>query len=340
VEQNDSLDFFTGSAETPAQITLLDTDRLEPGGTAWAQLRLRDEVALAKGDRYIVRRPSPSLTIGGGQVVDPAPRRHKRFNEETLQALQTLQRGTPEELLLQALGSTPQDLKSAIEKSALEKEIARQAFSHLLADGQVIALTSDPQSPILISAAGYEEVMRRIRTLLTHYHHHQPLRRGMSKEELRSRLSSVVAPRAFPHLMEQAVSRGAVAEDATTYRLPQHEPTYTPAQQRLVDTLRRALAASPYSPPSPADTGADPEVIASLVDSGELVKLEETLYYSRATYDEMVARVLQTIDEQGDINVAAMRDIFGTTRKYAIPLLEHLDDQKITRRVGDVRVRW
>jgi selenocysteine-specific elongation factor len=340
VEQNDSLDFFTGSAETPAQITLLDTDRLEPGGTAWAQLRLRDEVAVVKGDRYIVRRPSPSLTIGGGQVVDPAPRRHKRFNEETLQALQTLQRGTPEELLLQALGSTPQDLKSAIEKSALEKEIARQAFSHLLADGQVIALTSDPQSPILISAAGYEEVMRRIRTLLTHYHHHQPLRRGMSKEELRSRLSSVVAPRAFPHLMEQAVSRGAVAEDATTYRLPQHEPTYTPAQQRQVDTLRRALAASPYSPPSPADTGADPEVIASLVDSGELVKLEETLYYSRATYDEMVARVLQTIDEQGDINVAAMRDIFGTTRKYAIPLLEHLDDQKITRRVGDVRVRW
>jgi selenocysteine-specific elongation factor len=340
VEQNDSLDFFTGSAETPAQITLLDTDRLEPGGTAWAQLRLRDEVAVVKGDRYIVRRPSPSLTIGGGQVVDPAPRRHKRFNEETLQALQTLQRGTPEELLLQALGSTPQDLKSAIEKSALEKEIARQAFSHLLADGQVIALTSDPQSPILISAAGYEEVMRRIRTLLTHYHHHQPLRRGMSKEELRSRLSSVVAPRAFPHLMEQAVSRGAVAEDATTYRLPQHEPTYTPAQQRQVDTLRRALAASPYSPPSPADTGADPEVIASLVDSGELVKLDETLYYRRATYDEMVARVLQTIDEQGDINVAAMRDIFGTTRKYAIPLLEHLDDQKITRRVGDVRVRW
>jgi selenocysteine-specific elongation factor len=340
VEQNDSLDFFTGSAETPAQITLLDTDRLEPGGTAWAQLRLRDEVAVVKGDRYIVRRPSPSLTIGGGQVVDPAPRRHKRFNEETLQALQTLQRGTPEELLLQALGSTPQDLKSAIEKSALEKEIARQAFSHLLADGQVIALTSDPQSPILISAAGYEEVMRRIRMLLTHYHHHQPLRRGMSKEELRSRLSSVVAPRAFPHLMEQAVSRGAVAEDATTYRLPQHEPTYTPAQQRQVDTLRRALAASPYSPPSPADTGVDPEVVASLVDSGELVKLDETIYYSRATYDEMVARVLQTIDEQGDINVAAMRDIFGTTRKYAIPLLEHLDDQKITRRVGDVRVRW
>jgi selenocysteine-specific elongation factor len=81
-------------------------------------------------------------------------------------------------------------------------------------------------------------------------------------------------------------------------------------------------------------------VVASLVDAGELVKLDDSIYYTRATYDEMVSRVLQTIDEQGEINVAAMRDIFGTTRKYAIPLLEHLDDQKITRRVGDVRVRW
>src|SRR5207248_104089 len=73
VEQNDALDFFTGSAQTPAQVTLLDTDRLEPGNSAWAQLRLRDEVAVVKGDRYIVRRPSPSLTIGGGEVVDPGP---------------------------------------------------------------------------------------------------------------------------------------------------------------------------------------------------------------------------------------------------------------------------
>ncbi|MEO8288227.1 MAG: selenocysteine-specific translation elongation factor [Chloroflexota bacterium] len=347
VEQNDPLDFFTGSAETPAQITLLDTDRLEPGGTAWAQLRLRDEVAVSKGDRYIVRRPSPSLTIGGGQVIDPAPRRHKRFNEETLQTLQTLQRGTPEELLLQALGNSPMDLKSAIEKSALEKQQALDAFSTLVATGQVIQLTGDqqaalrnPQAALVISAGGYEEAMRRVHTLLTHHHHHQPLRRGMSKEELRSRLSSNIPPKAFPHVMSLGVARGAIAEDPTTYRLPTHKPTYSPAQQAQVDALRRALAASPYSPPSPAELGTDPEVAASLVDSGELVKLDDTIYYNRQAFDEMVVGILKTIDERGEINVAAIRDLFGTTRKYAIPILEHLDDQKITRRVGDIRVRW
>jgi selenocysteine-specific elongation factor len=104
--------------------------------------------------------------------------------------------------------------------------------------------------------------------------------------------------------------------------------------------LRGALAAAPYSPPSPAEIGVEPEVAASLVDSGELVKLDDTIYFARKTYDEMVARILQAIDERKEVNVAAMRDIFGTTRKYAIPLLEHLDERKITRRVGDVRVRW
>jgi selenocysteine-specific elongation factor len=347
VEQNDPLDFFAGSAESPAQITLLDTDRLEPGGTAWAQLRLRDEIAVTKGDRYILRRPSPSLTIGGGTIIDPNPRRHKRFNEDTLQTLQTLQRGTPEELLLQALGNSPQDLKTAIDKSALEKGQALGAFSALLAKGQIIQLTGDeqsairnPQSAIVISAAGFEDAMRRVQTLLTHYHHHQPLRRGMSKEEMRSRLSSNIPAKVFPHVMALGVSRGIIAEESTIYRLPSHRPTYSPAQQAQVEALRGALAAAPYSPPSPAELGVEPEVAASLVDSGELVKLDDTIYYARKTYDEMVARILQAIDERKEVNVAAMRDIFGTTRKYAIPLLEHLDERKITRRVGDVRVRW
>jgi selenocysteine-specific elongation factor len=81
-------------------------------------------------------------------------------------------------------------------------------------------------------------------------------------------------------------------------------------------------------------------VIAALVEGGELVKVDDTLYYSRGAYDEMRDLILKTIDKRGDVNVAAMRDLFGTSRKYAIPFLEHLDEQKITRRVGDVRVRW
>jgi selenocysteine-specific elongation factor len=347
VEQNDPLDFFSGAAETPAQITLLDTDRLEPGGSAWAQLRLRDEVAVGRGDRFIVRLASPSITVGGGDVIDPHPRRHKRFHDETLTALQTLQRGTPEELVTQALGTTAQDAKAVIEKSGLEREQAAAALRSLVSGGEVMLLSGDdaalersPSAAMLMSAAAFNETMRRARTLLEHFHRQQPLRRGMSKEELRNRLSSVVPPRAFPHAMAAGAARGLLAEDATTMRLPDHKPTFSPAQQAQVDALRKAHATSPYSPPTPAEMGTDPDVLAALIDSGELVRLDDTIVYTSAALDGMRERILRAIDEQGEVNVATLRDLFGTTRKYAIPLLEYLDEHKVTRRVGDVRVRW
>jgi selenocysteine-specific elongation factor len=107
-----------------------------------------------------------------------------------------------------------------------------------------------------------------------------------------------------------------------------------------VDALRKAHAASPYSPPTPVEMGTEPDVLAALIDSGELVRLDDTIVYTRATFDEMRERILSAIDEQGEVNVATLRDLFGTTRKYAIPLLEYLDEHKVTRRVGDVRVRW
>ena len=347
LEQNTLLDFFTGSAETPAQATLLDTDMLMPGQSGWVQLRLRDEVALAKGDKYIVRRPSPSLTIGGGQVVDSHPRRHKRFNEETLQTLETLQKGTPAELMLEALGSTALEVRAAIEKTGISADEAAQALDTLIAEGRIVRLSGNPDSRItsqptslIMSSAAWEDILRRAEALLRHFHHQQPLRRGMSKEELRSRLSQAIAPRAFGPLMSLGVRHGIIEEDATTYRLPGYEPTFSPRQKEEIEQLHRAHATNKYSPQSPAELGVHPDVVAALVDAGELVKIDDTLYYTRAAYDEMRDLILQTIDKRGDVNVAAMRDLFGTSRKYAIPFLEHLDEQKVTRRVGDVRVRW
>jgi selenocysteine-specific elongation factor len=347
IEQNHLLDFFTGSAETPARITLLDADRLEPGQSGWAQLRLREPVAVAKGDRYIVRQPSPSLTIGGGQVVDTHPRRHKRFHEKTLQTLRTLQRGTPEEVVLEALGSTALETRQAIEKSSLESAQAIEALASLLQSGQVLQLSGSRESALgtqptalLMAATAWDEIMRQAQALLEANHRQYPLKRGMGKEELRSRLASALSPRAFPHAMALGVNKGLLAEDPTTYRLPAHRPMFSPRQREQVEQLRRAMAEAPYSPPSPAEIGVEPEVVAALVEAGELLKLSEALYYTRQAYDDMRARILQAIDQQGEVNVATMRDLFGTTRKYAIPFLEHLDEQKVTRRVGDMRVRW
>jgi selenocysteine-specific elongation factor len=280
-------------------------------------------------------------------VIDAHPRRHKRFSEETLQTLRTLQQGTPEELLLEALGNTPQEVRGVVDKSGVEAGVALEALGKLLVGGQVLQLSgqensalSAQSSALVMAAPAWEALMKRVVTLLGHHHHHQPLRRGMSKEELRSRLAREVPTKAFPHVMGVGVSRGVIGEDATTYRLPDFEPTFSTQQRKQVTQLMALHEASPYSPPAPSEVGVEAEVVAALVESGEFVKLDEGLLYTRRAYEEMRERILRTIDEQGEINVGVMRDLFGTTRKYAIPFLEHLDEQKVTRRVGDVRVRW
>ncbi|MEX2314789.1 MAG: selenocysteine-specific translation elongation factor, partial [Thermomicrobiales bacterium] len=116
LEQNDPIDFFIGAAETLGNVTLLDAERLPPGGEGWVQIRLAQAVAVVAGDRFIIRQPSPSLTIGGGQVIDPRPRRHRRFRSEVIQALETKATGTPLERLIEALASGPAELRAISER--------------------------------------------------------------------------------------------------------------------------------------------------------------------------------------------------------------------------------
>ena len=122
--------------------------------------------------------------------------------------------------------------------------------------------------------------------------------------------------------------------------LAEHESRFTPAQERAADLVRQTLAAQPYAPPALADLpGVDAELLEALVERGEVVAIADGVHLGRAAYEEMVAAALETIDAQGSVTVAALRDRFGTSRKYALALLEHLDDERITRRVGDARVR-
>ena len=343
--QNALLDFFTGAAESPCRATLLDAEKLEPGHAGWVTLRLAAPVAVVKGDRFILRQPSPSLTIGGGVVIDAHPRRHRRFDPAVLRALETLERGTPEELLLQALGTEAREVPAALDATGLPAATARAALATALAAGDVVRLGAPapadaplPPAGLLMGLPAWNSLAARMREAVARYHAQYPLRRGLSKEELKSRLG--LTPKIFSAAVARATGLGLLAEDATTFRLPEHEIRFVGAHAEQVRRLEAALAANPISPPAPADLGLDPEVTAALLDRGDLVKIAPDIYYARATYDQLVARVLAVIDERGSITVADVRDRFGTTRKYAVPLLEHLDEVRVTRRQGDLRVRW
>jgi selenocysteine-specific elongation factor len=344
LEQNDEIDLFLGAAEFPARVTLLDRERLEPGQTGWVQFRFREPVGALKGDRFIVRRPSPSDTIGGGEIVDPAPPRHRRFRPEVLGALETLAAGSPDEIVLQAIESAPRlvrDLRAAT--SGLTAEEVDAALAQLIAEGDATALTiaEAPLRPtdFVVATTTWRDLTDRLRQTLAEFHAAQPLRRGMPREEARSRLK-LAAPRLFDEVVAAAASRGFVAEDGATLRLPEFRIALDPARRAKADRFLAAIAAQPYTPPAPAEFGLDGAAAAALEELGEVVRVADNILYAPAAYERLVAETLALIDRDGVLTLAGFRDHFGASRKYAQATLEHLDQRRITRRVGDERIRY
>ncbi len=322
-----ALDLFVGSSETPCRISLLATDELAAGAQGWAQLRLAKPVVVVPGDRFILRVPSPSRTVAGGVVVDAHPPRHRRFRADVTTALELRLRGSPAERLRQALrDDQPRRVDEALSLAGLTD---RAALAELLTGGQVVLLGQD----VVISASGWQQLQATLTTLLSSYHQRFPLRRGMPREELRQRLQ--LSPRVWAGVLRALQEAGAIAGDETTVRLVHFTPQPTAEQRRLLAQRLAAMARAPYNPPS---LDLDSELIAWAVDQELLVNIAPDLYLLPETYADMVHWVRQTIETQGMVTAAQVRDHFGASRRYAVALLEHLDERRITRREGDRRV--
>ncbi|MER3436663.1 MAG: selenocysteine-specific translation elongation factor [Chloroflexota bacterium] len=343
LEQNDSVDFFTGAKEANAWLTLLDRERIEPGERAWVQLRFREPVVAARGDRCIIRQPSPGVTIGGGVIVDTHPPRHRRFRPEVLSALEALAQGSPDELVLHELAKQPVEIQVLKQRLAagLSEQHIDEALAQLIAEGEVRVLGEGDTRPaaFVVTTSAWQEMLARMRSVLASYHTVQPLRRGMPREELRSRLR-LTTGRLFDDVVMAAVRDGVVVDDGATVRLPEFTIVLDPARRALADRYLAALDATPYAPPSPAEFGIDTDTLGALIDLGEVIRVADGVVYSAAALARLEREVLEILDREGRITLAGFRDHFNTSRKYAQATLEYFDQRRITRRVGDERVRY
>ncbi len=342
LKQNDPVDLFVGSAEVSAHATLLDQPELPPGATGWVQLRLDAPVAVLAGDRFIVRRPSPSTTIGGGSVIDPHPTRHRRFRPEVIAALETRAQGTPEDLVRQLLEASPMERRHvAAALPALDAADADAALASLVATGEVLVLNAaagDQPAAWVIGSGLWQNVAAAIHDELATFHGANPKRKGMPKEVLRGKLVGL-PPRAIDEILRHAGDQGLIADDGSTVRLPEFTIVLDADQATKAEAFVAALKASPYAPPAPTDLGITPETMTVLEDAGRIVRVADAIAYDADTYARIIKGVLATIAQDGTLTLAAYRDQFATSRKYAQATLEYLDQQRITRRVGDDRVR-
>ncbi|MCH8989080.1 MAG: selenocysteine-specific translation elongation factor [Chloroflexi bacterium] len=336
LKHNEGVTFHLFTSESRARVRLLDTERLAAGEEGWVQLLLSEPLPVVKGDFFVIR--SSEDTLGGGQIVDPSPRRrYRRFDDDVLERLMTLDQGTGGDIIISVAEQWgPCDLTVLSQRTNLSREEALERVAQLTQEGHLVGLGefgSDADA-VVYSAQGWDVLKGKVSSALQLYHTQYPLRQGAPAQEIRSRLglSQPVYQRALARLSEE----GFVVDERQSLRLPDHQITLTPKMEEAASAYLKSLQKDPYSPPS--DRPVDSELLGVLIEQGKVVRVTDSVVFDASAYREMTERIIQHLKDRGTITVAEARTMFDTSRKYILPLLEHMDQQQITRRTGDERV--
>jgi selenocysteine-specific elongation factor len=316
----------TGTAEVPARAIVLAADEVAPGSSGWVQLYLQGPLAVAPGDRFVLRLPSPSATIAGGAFADVNPRRHPRHDEEVSHSLERRLAG---DVLSEELRKYP---RGVTEAALLRATLAESADSS--------GLEARRAGQWLFAPEAWTGLAERTRRTLGDYHRAHPLRAGMPRQELKSRLG--LAATAFGPVLTLLSEDGLLVDRGRELALPEHRVEIEPGAGGPARLLLELLGERPFAPLSlpeaMREAGASMEVVRALVRSGDLVRLSDDVVFTRSAYSDALELVRTLVARDGSVTVAALRDHLGASRRPMLALLEYLDAQRITRRVGDARV--
>ena len=325
------------TAEAMVELSLLEGDELRPGEQGWSQLYVTSPMVALDGDRFILRIPSPALTVAGGVIVDSAPRRHRRRDAVVLSELGLRERGDPGTAVVLELGKHAWGLSDGDLGRRLggTREQLADTLAPVAGRGAIRRLGSR-----WVTREQWERLSARVTTALAAYHQGQPLRSGMPKEELRSRTGIPVE--LFNPALTALMGDGVVVERNGEVAAAGHLSGLTPEQESAASAFLADLELQPFNPPPLAELvrrhQLPPSLVQYLVTQGRIVRVNEDTVFARSAYDDAVGRLRAHLSEHRTLTVAAARDVLGSSRRYVLPLLEWLDAQKITRRVGDDRI--
>jgi selenocysteine-specific elongation factor len=328
---------YHATAEHLVELSLLEGDQLQPGAGGLAQLFSATPMVALPGDRFILRVPSPPQTVAGGVILDVAPRRHRRRDATVLQSLQArvgADAGATVslEVAKHPLGVTLHELESRLGST---KDQLAVSLSELQSVGRVKQVGLK-----WLSASAWNSLGLRITRVLEDFHRGQPLRRGMPREQVRSKVG--IPADLFSAAVSTMVADGALEERLTELALSGHRAGLSQEQEAAAAALLAELELQPFNPPPLADLMSrhriSSAVLQYLVQENRLVRLNDETVFARSAYEQAVERLRHHLNQHRTLTVASARDVLGSSRRYVLPLLEWLDAQKITRRVGDDRI--
>jgi len=328
-----------GTAEAIGRATILGADSISPGSTGMVQLRLESAVAAARGDRFVVRFYSPTCLLGGGVVLDPTPAKHRRADVSVVERLQRALEGNPDEIVHDALLASETGLirPEIARRTGLTEQETTETLKRLAENERIVE-----HAGRILSRGSFDGLAARAEAALAAYHNSNPMRSGMPKEELRAHFGSRMDPKGFQAILGLMSAQGTVVTYEATVKLSAHVPTLDRRQQEVMDMIAREYADAGVNPPLISETEQrhgpqSREMVSLLVERGDLVKVTPELFFhadALAKAEHSLRGYLQT---HGQMTVAQFRDLVGSSRKYAVPLLELFDSKRITRRSGDVR---
>jgi selenocysteine-specific elongation factor len=336
-----------GAAEALARVRVLaQGGEIKPGQTGFVQLRTEAPIVAALGDRLILRSYSPQVTIGGGLVLDTAPPRHRlRDLAATRAALEVLAQSDRGQQLAVLAAANRYGLRRAelAARTAWRDEVIDQASRQALTFGTIVNAEE-----VFLSRAGFDELKRLVLDEVAAHHQREPLLRGLPRETLRERWFAHAPLEVFRAVLASLEKEGTLISEREIVRLPEHTRELSSEDTLVRDRLEKIYSEAGLAAPAlnealaragvAAQTGR--KVLQLLIDAGRLEKVHGEMFFHRVALDDLIKRVRAHATKKTDraIDVAAFKELAGISRKYAIPLLEYLDRQRVTRREGDRRI--
>ncbi len=338
--------FHTGTSEIMGVVALLDREELLPGDTALAQLRLEAPVTLIKDDHYVLRSYSPVRTIGGGQVLNPIPPKHKRNRSDVMDHLKVLAEAPPEQIVEQHLaeaGYSGCSFNDLLIMTNLPEKLLDRHLQTMMTHKTAIQI--DREKRRFVHRQAFADLQQDAIEQLRAYHAKYPLKSGMPKEELKSRLPSSVDIKLFLLAMQQMVKSDQIVQEEDMVRLSDHRVALGIDQRALREDILHAYEQGGLSPPYfkelsqqlkvPPDQARG--VLSLLVEQGSIVKIKEDLYFHQRHIEELKHRLVDYLTSHEEISTPEFKDMTAVSRKFVIPLIEYFDTTQLTIRVGDAR---
>lgn len=340
--------FHLGTDETLGRVVLLDRDELLPGEEAYAQIVMEKPVVAYKGDPFVIRYYSPVNTIGGGTIIDSNAPRQKRFKEEVLNELAVKEEGSLYDIVLHELessGPEPLTIQDIAKRTGSTENHIQEEIQQLIDDEKVIDTSG--KGVTYFSSLGVQQMAATMTATIQDYLQKYPLRQGYPKEDMRSRFFNKLNPKVFTGLLKYFEDNGILQSRNNLITIPGYQASPGEKEARLMAEIKGQLQANEFNPPAFEEIDAlkavsetdRNEMIAYLAESGEIIKIIDNMYFSAAAIEHGKEMLADYFTKEKELSLATARDLFNTSRKYALPLIEYYDRIRFTRRVGDIRIK-